>query len=75
MLCADIIRSEDTVRRAVAIVVGRDADSLVIACVVDARDTHGPIRLLNRVIPVVSLTEVDIAFKGSWDENVTDIIR
>ena len=73
VLCADTIRSEDTVRQAVAIVAGRDADPLVIACVVDARDTRGPVRLLNRTIPVVSLTEIDIAFKGSWDENVTDI--
>ena len=38
VLCADTIRSEDTVRQAVAIVVGRNVDPLVIACVVDARD-------------------------------------
>jgi adenine/guanine phosphoribosyltransferase-like PRPP-binding protein len=73
VLCADTIRSEDTVRRAVAIVAGWDADPLVIACVVDARDNHGPVRLLNRTIPVVSLTEVRISFNGPGDEIVTDI--
>ena len=73
VLCADTIRSEDTVRQAVAIVAGGDADPLVIACVVDARDMRGPVRVLNRTIPVVSLTEVDIAFNGSWDKSVTDI--
>jgi adenine/guanine phosphoribosyltransferase-like PRPP-binding protein len=72
VLCADIIRSEDTVRQAVANVAGRDADPLIIACLVDARDNHGPVRLLNRTIRVVSLTEVNIAVK--WPEGqVTEI--
>ena len=51
VLCADTIRTEDTVRQAVAIVAGRNADPLVIACVVDARDTHGPVRVLDRDDP------------------------
>jgi hypothetical protein len=73
VLCADTIRSEDTVRRAVAIVAGRYADPVVIACVVDARDTHGPVRVLDRMIPVVSLTEVRIGFRGPRDQHFTDI--
>ena len=73
VLCADTIRSEATVRRAAAIVASRNADPVVIACVVDARDTPGPVRLLNRTIPVVSLTEVSIGLSESRDENVTDI--
>ena len=72
VLCADIIRSEDTVRQAAATVAGRDADPLIIACLVDARDNHGPIRLLNRTIRVVSLTEVNIAVKRQAGE-VTEI--
>jgi hypothetical protein len=54
-------------------VAGRNADPLVIACVVDARDTRGPLRVLDRTIPVVSLTEVSIGFSGSRDQYVTDI--
>ena len=73
VLCADTIRTEDTVRQAVAIVAGRNADPLVIACVVDARDTHGPVRVLDRTIPVVCLTEVKVGFSGSRDQHVTDI--
>jgi hypothetical protein len=73
VLCADSIRSEDTVRQAVAIVAGRNAEPLVIACVVDARDTRGPLRVLDRTIPVVSLAEVSIGFGGSRDQHVTDI--
>ena len=73
VLCADSIRSEDTVRQAVAIVAGRNAEPLVIACVVDARDTRGPLRVLDRTIPVVSLAEVSIGFGGSRDQYVTDI--
>ncbi len=73
VLCADSVRSEDTVRQAVAIVAGRNAEPLVIACVVDARDTRGPLRVLDRTIPVVSLAEVSIGFGGSRDHDVTDI--
>lgn len=73
VLCADTIRSEDTIRRAVAIAASRDADPLIIACAVDARDSHGPIRLLNRTIPVVSLTEVNIAYGTPTDEQIIDI--
>ena len=73
VLCADTIRSEDTVRQAIAIVAGRNADPLVIACVVDARDTHGPVRVLDRTIPVVCLTEAKLGFSGPADQHVTDI--
>ena len=52
---------------------GREADPLVIACVVDARDEHGPVRLLNRTIPVVSLTATEIGYSGPATENITDI--
>ena len=65
VLCTDIIRTENTVRRAVAMVAARNADPLVIVCAVDARDIPGPIRVLNRMIPVVSLTEVKVRLDGS----------
>jgi adenine/guanine phosphoribosyltransferase-like PRPP-binding protein len=73
VLCTDVICTENTVRRAVAMIAGHDADPLVIACVVDTRDTRGPIRLLNRTIPVVSLAEVKVGINGSAEEKVTDI--
>ena len=73
VLCTDLICTENTVRRAVRMIAGRDADPLVIACVVDARDEHGPIRLLNRTIPVMSLAEVEVGFTGTADEYVADI--
>ena len=73
ILCTDVICTENTVRRAVAMVAGRNANPLVIACVVDARDSPGPVRLLNRVIPVVSLTEVKVRVGASADQDVVDI--
>ena len=73
VLCADLISTENTVRRAAATVAGGDAHPLVIACVVDARDTRGPVRLLNRIIPVVSLTEVRISLRDASAPTVTDI--
>lgn len=76
ILCADLISTENTVCRAAATIAGGNADPLVIACVVDAREEHGPIRLLNRDIPVVSLTIADIAFgkdEGTGTGAVTDI--
>ena len=42
-------------------------------CAVDTRDERGPVRLLNRTIPVVSLTEVDVGYCGSATEDVIDI--
>jgi hypothetical protein len=73
VLCTGVISTENTVRRAVAEIAGHGADPLAIACVVDTRDTRGPVRLLNRTIPVVSLAEVKGGFSGSADEKVTDI--
>jgi adenine/guanine phosphoribosyltransferase-like PRPP-binding protein len=73
VLCADLISTANTVRRAIAMLVSRDADPLVIACVVDARATRGPVTLLNRTIPVVSLAEVEVGSAGSTNANVTDI--
>ena len=54
-------------------IAARDADPLVIACVVDARDERGPVRLLNRTVPVVSLTATEIGYSGPATENITDI--
>jgi hypothetical protein len=75
VLCTDLISTENTVRRAVGMVAAGEADPLVITCVVDARDGHqrGPVRLLNRVIPVVSLTEVEVEYAGSANGKITDI--
>ncbi len=73
VVCTDLVRTENTIRRAVRLVAGRDADPLVVACVIDARDERGPIRLLNRTIPVVSLAEVEVGFSGSADECIADI--
>lgn len=73
ILCADLISTENTVRKAVASVAGHDAEPLVIACVVDARSSRGPIQLLNRKIPVVSLAEVDISSDVSPASRFSDI--
>jgi hypothetical protein len=76
ILCTDLISTENTARRAAAIVAGGDAEPLAIACVVDARDKPGPIRLLNRTIPVVSLTEVSIGLEtvsSRTRRSITDI--
>jgi adenine/guanine phosphoribosyltransferase-like PRPP-binding protein len=73
VLCTGVIRTETTVRRAGAMIAGSDADPLVIACVVDRRDRREPVRLLNRSIPVISLAEAEVGFRGSTGEKVTDI--
>jgi adenine/guanine phosphoribosyltransferase-like PRPP-binding protein len=73
VLCTDLISTENTVRRAVSMVAGRNADALVIACVVDARETRGPVELLNKTIPVVALAEAAIGVSEPADTNVTDI--
>ncbi|HZP50994.1 phosphoribosyltransferase [Actinocrinis sp.] len=59
VLCADLILTENTVRRAVAEIV-EHAEPVVIACAVDARVKRGRIKVLNREIPVVALAEVDL---------------
>jgi hypothetical protein len=59
VLCADLISTENTVRRAAA-AIARHADPAVIVCVVDARPEHGPIKVLNREIPVLALARIDI---------------
>jgi adenine/guanine phosphoribosyltransferase-like PRPP-binding protein len=73
VLCTDLISTENTVRRAVAMAAGRDADALVIACVVDARDDRGSVKLLNRTIPVVALADAAIGVSRPAGTNVTDI--
>lgn len=73
VLCADVICTENTVRLAAAMVIGRDADPLVVVCVVDARKARGPIKLLNRAIPVVSLAEARIGLSGSGKGVITNI--
>lgn len=73
VLCTDVIETENTVRRAVAMVAALDADPLVIVCAVDARDSPGPIRMLNRIIPVVSLTEVKIRLDEPAGQPTADI--
>jgi adenine/guanine phosphoribosyltransferase-like PRPP-binding protein len=73
VLCTDVICTENTVRRSVAMIAGHDADPLVIACVVDTRDTHGPVKLLNRTIPIVSLAKVNVGIGTSAHEKITNI--
>jgi adenine/guanine phosphoribosyltransferase-like PRPP-binding protein len=73
VLCTDLICTENTVRRAVRMVAGGNAEPLVIACAVDTRGERGPVRLLNRTIPVLSLTEVDVRYSGAAADDVTDI--
>jgi hypothetical protein len=68
-----VICTENTVRRAVRVVAGQEAEPLVIVCAVDTRAKRGPVQLLNRAIPVVSLTEVDVGYGRVADEDVTDI--
>jgi hypothetical protein len=73
VLCADLISTENTVRRAAMAVAGGEADPLIIACAVDARDIPGPVTLLNRAVPVVSLTEVRISPMDADTQAVADI--
>lgn len=73
VLCTDLICTANTVRRAVRMVAGGNAEPLVIVCAVDTRSERGPIGLLNRTIPVISLTEVDVRCPGAAAEDVTDI--
>ncbi|MGH3193104.1 MAG: hypothetical protein ACRDOL_38800 [Streptosporangiaceae bacterium] len=73
VLYTDLIRMENTVRRAVRMIASWNADPLIITCVIDARDERGPIRVLNRTIPVVSLTEAEVGFSGSADGYIVDI--
>jgi adenine/guanine phosphoribosyltransferase-like PRPP-binding protein len=73
VLFTGVIRSETTVRRAVAMIASRGADPLVIVCFVDTRDRRGPVSLLDRTIPVVSLADSDVALRGLIGEKVTDI--
>lgn len=76
VLCTDLISTANTVQRAAANVIGGGAEPLIIVCVVDAREQRGPLRLLNRTIPVISLAEVEISARGHKAEAgsaVTDI--
>ena len=73
VLCTDVICTENTVRRAVRVIAGQEAEPLVIVCAVDTRAERGPVQLLNRAIPVVSLTEVDVGYDRVASEDVTDI--
>jgi len=59
VLCADLISTENTVRRAAA-TIAEHATLVAIVCVIDARTDRGPIRVLNRDIPIISLASVDI---------------
>jgi adenine/guanine phosphoribosyltransferase-like PRPP-binding protein len=65
VLCTDLISTQNTMRRAATRAIGCDAEPLVILCVVDARNERGPLRLLDRTIPVVSLVEAEISVSGS----------
>jgi hypothetical protein len=73
VVCTGVIRTETTVRRAVAMIAGGNADPLVIACVVDRRDRREPVRHLGRSIPIVSLAEAEVGFRGEVGAKVTDI--
>jgi hypothetical protein len=66
VLCADVICTENTVRRAAAAII-RNAEPVAIVCIVDGRPQRGPINLLNWVIPVISLAETvldEVAHRG-----------
>jgi adenine/guanine phosphoribosyltransferase-like PRPP-binding protein len=73
VLFTDVICTESTVRRAAATIAAREADPLVIACVVDARGAAGPVQLLNRTIPVVCLADVQVGLAGPASGPVRDI--
>ena len=73
VLCTDLICTENTVRRAVRTIAAWNAEPLVIVCAVDTRGERRPIRLLNRTIPVISLTEVDVGSARAATGDVIDI--
>lgn len=60
ILCAGVISTENTARRAAAAIVSEQAVPVAIACVVDGRVRGGPIRIFNRDIPVLSLVTADV---------------
>ena len=59
VLCADVISTENTVRRAAAAVI-RNAEPVAIVCIVDGRADRKPIKVLNWVIPVIALVETTL---------------
>lgn len=73
ILCADLLSTENTARRAISAVVRTKAVPVVIACVVDARPRRGPIEIFNRRIPVIALSEVDIGVPADPSLPVVDI--
>ncbi|MEU8802287.1 hypothetical protein [Spirillospora sp. NPDC048819] len=58
VLCEDLLLTENGVRRTAAGLVTARTEPEVIVCVIDARDERGPVRILNRTIPVIALTGV-----------------
>ncbi len=61
VICADILATENTARRAAAALVGNRAVPVAVACVVDTRTHSGPIRMFNRDIAVLSLVTAEVA--------------
>ncbi|TDC69826.1 hypothetical protein E1200_07350 [Actinomadura sp. GC306] len=58
VLCEDLLLTENGVRRTAAGLVTARTEPEAIVCVIDARDERGPVRILNRTIPVIALTDV-----------------
>ena len=73
VVCTDLICTENTIRRAARTIAGREAEVMVVACVVDARQDRRPVQSLNRAIPVVSLTDAQIGLGWPVVEPVVDI--
>lgn len=73
VLCADLLSTENTARRAISAIVRSTAVPVVIACVVDARERRDPIDIFNRRIPVVALCEVDVGAEIDARQRMVDI--
>lgn len=64
ILCEDMLFTENSVRRTAAGLVTARTEPVAIVCVIDAREERGPVRILNRTIPVIALTGAGLREPG-----------
>ncbi|WIV55658.1 hypothetical protein [Amycolatopsis nalaikhensis] len=73
VICADMLSTENTVRRAAAALAGKCVVPVAVVCVVDARTHSGPIRMFNRDIAVLSLVKADTTVPSQPEGTPVDI--
>ncbi|GII24366.1 hypothetical protein [Planosporangium mesophilum] len=73
VLCADILLTENEVRRALAEVLSWGAIPRAIIVPIDARPTDGPIEVYGKVVPVVRLVRAEIQEPRVPADQIVDI--